>query len=121
MSAYMERTAAELAQMLHLLGGVPHSSGSLSMVLEATGPYRHIDPTLNETYRVLGDAAYRHQRYGTDEDWAACVAAGAAFAAGLERLGDLVIARCKRPSGHGTCGIPLGPDGECRSSLGHTD
>ena len=44
-----------------------------------------------------------------------------ALAAALRPLGDARIARCKRPAGHGTCNIPLGDDGQCRSTLGHTD
>jgi hypothetical protein len=124
----MDCTAAQLADMLDGMEDFPHNTGGLSMLDEATLAFGRKSPRLAESQRAFGDARYAHMRSYTteaqaysDEAWSAAMTAAHALAAALRELGDARIARCRRPAGWGTCNLPLDDDGQCRSTLGHTD
>lgn len=120
-------TAAELADALDDVGRAIHSTGALSMLSEAAldftgkldeiaGAYREFDNARfahMDSYKVAGEF--------TDESWRAAVDAASRLASVLRPLGDMVIARCKRPTGWGVCNLLLDDAGECRSALGHED
>ena len=123
----MDCTAAELADMLDAMDRYPHSTGSLSMLDEATISFGRVSADLQARQCALSHARYAHMRsYRTetgnysDEAWTRVMDAARALAAALRELGDARIARCKRPSKWGTCDFPLEDDGTCRASS-HTD
>lgn len=122
----MDRTASELASMLDDMESAPHSTGSLSMLDEATLAFSRETPRLGELQRAFGIARITHLYSWSDgayseQAWLTAMSAAHSLAAALRELGDARVARCKRPAGHGTCDIPLDRDGQCRSTLGHTD
>lgn len=124
----MDCAATQLADMLDGMEHHPHNTGGLSMLDEATGAFGDKNPRLAELQRTFGNARYAHKRsWSTEaqaysgEAWSAAMSAAHALAAALRELGDMRIARCKRPAGWGTCNLPLDEDGQCRSTLGHTD
>lgn len=121
-------TAAELARDLDIMEEFPHNTGGLSMLDEATMAFGRKSQHVAELQRAFASARHAHMRsWSTElqsysaEAWHAAMDAAHALAAALRELGDMRIARCKRPAGHGTCNLPLDDDGECRSTLGHTD
>jgi hypothetical protein len=121
-------SAAELADLLDDMERYPHNTGSLSMLDEATMAFGNVSPDLAGLQRAFADARYAHMRsYRTEtgsysgEAWDAAMTAAHSLAAALRELGNVRIARCKRQAGFGTCNLPLDDDGECRSTLGHTD
>ena len=123
-----DRTAAELADALEVMDDFPHNTGGLSLLDEATMAFGRKSPDVAELQRAFANARYAHMRsYRTetggysDEAWDTAMAAAHSLAAALRELGGVRIARCKRPAGWGTCNLPLEDDGQCRSSLGHTD
>lgn len=124
---YQDSTPAELADMLDLMERFPHSTGSLSMLDEATLAYGRKYPAINGPQRAFAAARHAHMdsyRTGrgnyTDESWREAMRAAHALADALRPLGDTVIARCKRQTGWGTCNIPLDDDGTCHVTE-HTD
>lgn len=130
MSFLMDKTAAELADILRTLRTFRHNTGGLSMVTEATLAYQDLSPALGVAYRALADAGWKHRRsYSSATDtysetaWDDVADAADQMATHLNVLGDYVLPRCKRPSAHGVCNAPLHyyPDGVCQSSVGHTD
>lgn len=123
-----DATAAELADLLEEMVHHPHSTGSLSMLDEATMAFDRHGETIGEAQRAFASARHAHQRSWDTETqnyspelWARAMEAARELARQLRPLGDTRIVRCKRPAGWGTCNLPLGDDGVCRSSLGHTD
>lgn len=116
----MDSTAIQLADMLDGMEGFPHNTGGLSMLDEATLAFGRKSPHLAELQRVFGSARIAHmnswstaeQAY-SQEMWQAAMDAAHALAAALRELGDVRIARCKRPAGWGTCNLPLDDDGQC--------
>jgi hypothetical protein len=128
MGSHLDLTAAQLAYGLYDLRNLAHLTAAASMLDEATIAFGRLNPELAAAQREFAAARYVHKRsyatgsgtYGTAE-WNAVVEAGERLAVLLDQLGDTVIARCKRKAGWGTCNLPLDQDGECRSSLGHTD
>jgi hypothetical protein len=122
MTAYIDMSAADLAGYLRRAGACKPYTGPLSMLDEATLAYRDKSPELDAAQRAFAEARYPCMRRDVpDEAWAAVAVTAAALAALLESLGTYVIPRCKRTGPCGTCNMPLDADGECRSSLGHTD
>lgn len=124
----MDRTAAELAGMLDGMEAFPHNTGGLSMLDEATLAFGRKSQHVAELQRAFASARLAHMRSWSteaqaysDEAWRAAMAVARSLAAALRELGDARIARCKRPAGWGTCDLPLDDDGQCRSTLGHTD
>lgn len=124
----MDPTAAELADMLDGMEDFPHNTGGLSMLDEATISFGRVSPDLQALQCALSRARYAHmQSYRTEtgnysaEAWHRAMIAAHSLADALRELGDMRIARCKRPARHGTCDLPLNENGECTSSLGHTD
>ena len=122
-----DSTAAELARDLDIMEDFPHNTGGLSQLDEATMAFGRENPRLADLQRAFATARYAHMRsYSTetqeysDEAWRTAMDAAHALAGALRELGDMRIARCKRPCGWGTCNLPLDDDGECRSTLGHT-
>jgi hypothetical protein len=113
-------TAAELADVLdHLRTGVPHNSGGLSMLDEATLAFGRKSADLYEAQRPFGQARLAHMRSYTagaysNEAWQRAVDAAERLATMLWALGDVRIARCKQQAGWGTCNLPLDEQGECR-------
>jgi hypothetical protein len=127
MSAYTDLTAADIAGCLRMARHVPHATGSLSQLDEATFAYGSLFPGIEPLQRAFADARYAHMRsyssaFGeySDEAWERAVVAAEALADSLDGLGGYRIPRCKRQTGWGTCNLPL-RDGECRSSRNHTD
>ena len=121
-------TAAELARDLEIMEDFPHNTGGLSMLDEATMAFGRKNQHVAELQRAFADARHAHMRSWSteaqaysDEAWRTAMTAARSLAATLRELGDMRIARCKRPAGWGTCNLPLDDDGECRSTLGHTD
>jgi hypothetical protein len=116
----MAYTPAELAEHLDNLRYCPHSTGSLSMLDEATLAYGGRYPEVDGPQRAFAAARYAHmQSYRTetcrysDEAWQRAVDAARALAKVLRPLGDSRIERCKRQAGWGVCNLPLGDDGVC--------
>jgi len=126
MSAYMDLSAADLAGCLRMARRCPHATGSLSQLDEATISYGSLFPAIDPAQRAFANARHAHmwswspaaQAY-SDEAWERTAVAAEALADALEPLGGYRIPRCKRPTGWGTCNLPL-RDGECRSQ-DHTD
>jgi len=123
-----DSTAAELARDLDIMEDSPHNTDGLSQLDEATMAFGRKSPHLADLQQAFASARYAHMRsYSTetqgysDQAWRAAMDAAHTLAAALRELGDVRIARCKRPCGRGTCNLPLDDDGECRSTLGHTD
>lgn len=121
-------TAAELARSLEVMDDFPHNTGGLSLLDEATYAFGSKYPQVGDAQRAFADARHRHMRSYrseignySDEAWRTAMEAAHALAGALRPLGDTRIARCKRPAGFGTCDMPLADDGQCYSSLGHTD
>jgi len=128
MSDLKDATAAELARDLEVMEDFPHNTGGLSMLDEATLAFGWKYPEVGSAQRAFADARHAHMRSWStgaqaysDEAWRTAMDAALSLAAALRKLGDMRIARCKRPAGWGTCNLPLDGDGECRSTLGHTD
>ena len=128
MSDLKDATATELARDLEIMAGFPHNTGGLSMLDEATMAFGRGNPRLASLQRAFADARHAHMRSWwtgaqaySDEAWRTAMNAALSLAAALRELGDVRIARCKRPAGWGTCNLPLDDDGQCRSTLGHTD
>lgn len=121
----MDRTATELADALDGMRDYPHNTGGMSMLDGATTAFGALSPELGEAQRAFAVARSTHHRSWregvgySDADWATAIAAADRLATALRALGDVRIERCKRQAGWGTCNLPLGPDGECHSSLGH--
>ena len=126
MSAYTDLSAADLAGCLRMARRCPHATGSLSQLDEATLAYGSLFPAVDPVQRAFADARHAHmsswsaaaQAY-SDEAWERAAEAAEALAGALEPLGDYRIPRCERPTGWGTCNMPL-RDGECRYPE-HTD
>ena len=124
-------TAIELADMLDALdvgSRAVKGTGWLSMLDEATLAFGSKYPAVTGSQREYGRARYAHlTSYSpetdaySDEEWERAIDAAHSLAAALRELGDVRIARCKRPAGWGVCNLPLDDDGQCRSTLGHTD
>lgn len=114
-------TAAELADALDGLRHEPHNTGWASMLDEATLAYRDLSPELSTHHAAYAQARMVHMgsirvlrdRY-SDDDWSTLTAAAADLARALRPLGSFRVERCQRRTGWGTCGLPLGTDGECR-------
>lgn len=127
MSAYIDLSAGDLAGCLRMARRCPHATGSLSQLDEATLSFGALFPDIDPLQRAFADARHAHMRSWntarqaySDKAWERAVAAAEALADKLEPLGDWSVPRCKRQTEWGTCNLPL-RDGECRSSLGHTD
>ena len=128
MSDLKDATAAELARNLEIMADFPHNTGGLSMLDEATMAFGRDNPHVASLQRAFAEARHAHMRsYSSatcsysDKAWRTAIDAARSLAAALRELGDVRIARCKRPSGWGICNLPLDSDGECRSTFGHTD
>ncbi|MER7280550.1 hypothetical protein ABT369_39535 [Dactylosporangium sp. NPDC000244] len=131
MTDLKDMTAAELAYYLGALEqpGSRHSTGSASMLDEATMAFGSMSPQVAEAHAAFAQARQVHQssiRTSTsgdysDEAWDSLVAAANNLATQLGALGDARVARYKRKAGWGTCNLLLPADGECRSTLGHLD
>jgi hypothetical protein len=129
MSEYMDMTAAELATCLERAAGVPGSTGTLSMLDEATLEYgwrwhESIGPAHRafERARMAHQHAYRPERgQNASVEWLDAMVAARDLAAVLRPLGNYRLPRCGRPSVHGTCTRALDDDGKCPSTFGHTD
>lgn len=120
MSDFDDMTAAELAEFLRDAGGC--STVHLAMLDEATIDYRRKSPHLARAQQAFAESRRACMGTGVSgEAWDRMAAAAGRLAKLLKPLGDFRIARCKRPAGWGTCNLALDDDGECRSSLGHTD
>jgi hypothetical protein len=124
----MDKSAAQLADLLDGMRDFPHNTAGMSMLDEATIAFRDLSPAVREAQGAFGEARYRHARSYrggpvgySDESWAAALTAAGRLADMLRPLGDTRISRCKRQAGWGVCNLPLDPDGGCRSSLGHVD
>jgi hypothetical protein len=128
MSVYMDLTAAQLADCLELAGSFPGNTGALSMLDEATLAYGWRYDSIGPAQRAFADARHAHMSsYTTErgdyapEAWDAAMTAARALADALRPLGDFALPRCKRTGPCGTCNMVLDDNGECHSSLGHTD
>jgi hypothetical protein len=126
MSWLSDLTAAELAACLDMAAAGPPNTGALSQLDEATLEFGWRHESVGPAQKAMAEARHAHIRsYRAErgdyapEAWTAAAAAAHALAVALRPLGDTAIARCKREAGHGTCGIALDDDGECRSTLGH--
>lgn len=127
MSAYMDLTAAELADCLDLVPKHPHNTGALSQLDEATLAYGWKFPGVAGWQSAFADARHRHMySYRTevgnysDEAWQEAVGAAHDLAVAMRRLGDLRLERCQRAAGWGTCNLVLDDDGTCHGQ-DHTD
>ena len=128
MSAYMDLTAAELADCLDLVPRFPHTPGALSReCTQATLAYCVKSPEVDAAQHLFAERRYQHKRsYRTevgnysDESWQQAVAAAAELARAMRRLGDMRLQRCQRPTGWGICGFVLDDDGTCHGD-DHTD
>jgi hypothetical protein len=126
-----DNTAADLADALDALdvgSRAVKGTGWLSMLDEATLAFGSKYPEVAAPQREFGRARYAHLRSYSpetggyaDEEWRCAIDAAHSLAAALRPLGDTRIARCERQAGWGTCDLPLDDDGQCRSTLGHTD
>ncbi|WP_181785351.1 hypothetical protein [Streptomyces phytophilus] len=122
-----DRTAAELADALEIMERHPHNTGGLSQLDGATLAFSRY-PGVGEKQQAFTDARQAHLRsYDSERDgysgeaWGKAMQAARELAAALRPLGDTRIAHCTRQARWGTCELPLDDDGECRSTLGHTD
>jgi hypothetical protein len=123
-----DRTAAELADLLEGMARHPHNTGGLSMLDEATFAFGRHGDDVARAQHAFSAARHAHMRSWdegrqqySEEAWQVAMLAAVTLAEALRPLGGVAIARCQRPAGWGTCGLPLDDDGVCRSSLGHTD
>jgi hypothetical protein len=128
MSDYCDMTAAELANCLDMAASSTPNTGYLSLLDEATLEFGWRYDSVGPVQRAMADARHAHMRsYRTErgdyapEAWDRAAAAARNLAAALRPLGDTVIPRCKREGPCGTCNMGLDGNGECHSSLGHTD
>lgn len=125
---FKDCSAVELADLLEGMTFHPHNTGGLSMLDEATLAFGRESDQIRQAQHAFSLARHAHKRswdtaaqqYG-DQAWEEAIDAARRLATLLRGLGDTCIARCQRPAGWGTCGLPLGDDGKCRSSLGHSD
>jgi hypothetical protein len=115
-----DATATELARDLEVMKDFPHNTGGLSMLDEATLAFGWKYEQVGPAQRAFAEARHAHKRsYRTetgnyaDEAWDRAMQAASALAAALRPLGDTRIARCKRPTGWGTCNLALDDDGTC--------
>lgn len=121
-------TAAELARDLEIMEDSPHNTDGLAMLDEATMAFGRKSQHVADLQRAFANARHAHMRSWStetqaysDQAWREAMAAAYDLAAALRELGDVRVARCRRPAGWGTCNLPLDDDGQCRSILGHTD
>lgn len=122
-----DSTAAELAEMLDQVPYFQRSTGTLSMLDEATMAFGNRDQETGEAQRAFAEARHEyHWSYMqtgkfSDDAWETVKRAAARLAELLRPLGDFRIPRCDREAGWGACGLPLADDGTCRSSMEHKD
>jgi hypothetical protein len=123
---YMDKSAAVIANALGTLEYGPPNAALLSMLTEATLAFDRVSEPIAQAQRQLRLARDHYltadARHGdTTAAWQQVEQAARHLAILLRPLGDFRIPRCTRPTGHGTCNIPLDDDGQCRSTLGHLD
>lgn len=112
--------ADALEGMLYTHPDTVGTTAAMSMLDEASLPFRSQSSEVAEAQAAFGTARFRFQRsYSPDtgsyshERWSDAVQADGTLATALRALGDGRVVRCEKRHSRDVCGMPIGPDGTC--------
>lgn len=131
MTILKEYDAVQLAGALEAVEGFARSTGSLSMLDEASFAFGCVYETAGPAQQAFSQAHYSYRHSPSNETWEQAMTAARTLAIALRALGPVTIVRCRQlaqrpgrdlcgmPLSPGPCNMPLNTDGTCRGANDH--